>query len=372
MAKRYLPSRSGQAGAKIKRPVFRGSRFSQNRQSDGPNWQIISAIVAGVVVVLIIGGVFIVNTFFKPAEPLVTATAVVAISATPVETPLSTTTPLPVATDTPQPVAASPKPLPDALPPDIPALQQYMLQLINQDRNANGLSEVGWDSTASAAGQGHAQEMAQFLYFSHWNLDGYGPDYRYSLAGGLDNSRENVYLSTITPGFGPTSLEEWKEWVREAQQGLMNSEGHRQNILAPEHTHVGIGLAYNSEMGRFTLVQEFVDHYVKISSIPSQVTLGYTINISGKLLPGASDPAIALGYEVFPSKKTVEELNKTGTYIPAVEIYETIPVITDDKGNFNQDVVLNSDNRSGLYHLIVWVDTVFGQVTALDIIIRGQ
>jgi len=44
-----------------------------------------------------------------------------------------------------------------------------------------------------ARGQRHSDEMAQFGYMSHWNMDGYGPEYRYSRAGGVDKAQENVY-----------------------------------------------------------------------------------------------------------------------------------------------------------------------------------
>jgi uncharacterized protein YkwD len=129
-------------------------------------------------------------------------------------------------------------------------LQKAMLEFINRDRRANGLSPVEWDAAAASAGQQHAQEMADLGYVSHWNIDGYGPDYRYTQAEGLDVVFENVYrLVTRRSDGAAGTISDWRRAVEEAQAALMESEGHRANILAPEHTHVGIGIAYNVAAG---------------------------------------------------------------------------------------------------------------------------
>lgn len=45
--------------------------------------------------------------------------------------------------------------------------------------------------------------------------------------------------------------------VQKAHDSLMNSPGHRQNILSPDYTHIGIGIKKGSSYGNI-FTQEFV------------------------------------------------------------------------------------------------------------------
>ena len=247
-----------------------------------------------------------------------------------------------------------------------------MLTLINEDRRANGLSELAWDSTAAKAGLRHAQEMARFGYLSHWDLEGHGPDYRYSLAGGLDSVRENVYMYEHSLGGGPTTADEWENLVQQAHQALMESPLHRDNVLAPEHTHAGIGIAYELGSGRLRIAQEFVDRYLRLYSLPRQVSQGSTVTVLGQLESNATSPLLSLAYEPFPEPMSVAELNETDTYESAAEVYDTVPILVDDKGRFGPSALLNYQGRSGLYHVRIWVDTPFGQVLAADTVIEAR
>jgi len=247
-----------------------------------------------------------------------------------------------------------------------------MLTLINQDRQANGLASVAWDEAAAAAGLAHAEEMAQFGHVSHWNLEGQGPDYRYTVAGGLNHVRENVHLYWHSPGAGPDSREAWETLIRQAQQSLMESSLHQDNILAPEHTHVGIGIAYNADTGHLAIAQEFVNHYVTLQPLPSRASLGEAIVIQGRLEAGAVNPFINLAYEPFPATLTVTELKATGTYESPAEIYEVVPLSADAGGRFSQSVNLDNRGQAGLYHVRVGVETKFGRVLAADVVVGVQ
>ena len=247
-----------------------------------------------------------------------------------------------------------------------------MLTLVNQDRQANGLALVAWDEAATAAGLAHAEEMAQFGYMSHWNLEGQGPDYRYTMAGGLDHVRENVHLYWHSPGAGPVSREAWETLIRQAQQSLMESPPHQDNILAPEHTDVGIGIAYNATTGHLGVAQEFVDHYVTLQPLPSRASLGEAIVIRGRLEAGAINPLINRAYEPFPAALTLAELRDTGTYESQAAIYEVVPLNVDAEGRFSQSVILDNRGQAGLYHVRVWVETKFEQVLAADVIVGVQ
>jgi uncharacterized protein YkwD len=333
--------------------------------------------------VLIIGVGLIVVVFlttrqvFRPRFALTTTPTVTTISAsTSISSPPAELTPtmiaLGVPTATPTAVALSPTAAASVPAADVPALQGLMLNLINQDRQANGLKPVLWDKIATLAGLAHADEMARFGYMSHWNLEGQGPDYRYSQAGGLNTVRENVFLYQHSLGTGPASRGDWEALIRKAQQSLMDSPGHRENILAREHTHVGLGIAYNADAGRLTIAQEFVDQYIALQPERRLIPVGEKVTISGRLMAGATMPVINLAYETYPKIMTIDALNATGTYTSPAETYQAIALKTNSDGQFSQPIVLDYKRQTGLYHIRVWVETDHGKTLASDVVVSVQ
>lgn len=256
----------------------------------------------------------------------------------------------------------------EGVPPDITALQRLMHQLINEDRRASGLTEVAWDEKAALAGTQHATEMSQYGYISHLNLDGYGPDYRYSMAGGTHIAMENVKSHSY--GDAPQSAEVWEQWIQAAQESLMSDEAERTNILTPEHTHVGIGIAYDSQTGYLAIVQEFTNQYINIQPLPHSVSLGQSVELVGRINPGVSNPIINLAYEPLPASLRLEDL-QPGIYNSPAEIYSrNMPVNVSDDGQVLATLSLNNDEQPGLYHIQVWADTEFGQVQVINIVLQ--
>ncbi len=252
------------------------------------------------------------------------------------------------------------------------ALAGYMLDLVNQDRRAAGLAEVQWDAGAASAGQQHATEMAEAGYFSHWSLEGLGPDHRYAFAGGASSVMENLHLHWRTPGFGPRNEADWREVIRKAEESLMQSPGHRANILAPEHTHVGIGMAYNPQQGRFLLAQEFTNHYVVLQPLPERVPLGSSVVVTGQLWNGGTEPLLNLAYEPLPAPLSVAELNSRSTYESVAEIYGPLSLRADRNGAFSRTVRLDHGGKPGLYHIRIWVNTGSAVVLATEVIMRVE
>ena len=142
----------------------------------------------------------------------------------------------------------------------------YMLELINAQRTRAGLNPVTLGDNAAA--QRHADAALVGCFSSHWDLDGLKPYMRYSLAGGYQSNAENVtgLNYCIRSGrFAP--LSPLRQEVREIMTGLMDSPGHRANILRPWHRRVNIGLART----RFNIraVQHFEGDYVQLDQLPT-------------------------------------------------------------------------------------------------------
>jgi uncharacterized protein YkwD len=123
---------------------------------------------------------------------------------------------------------ANPRPRPD--------LEAQMLQLINRERAAEGLNPLRADPELVEVARAHSRDMFARGYFSHVTPDGKDPfdrirqaQVRYITAG------ENLALA-------PT--------LQQAHQGLMNSPGHRANILRPAFGRVGIGIVDGGMRGQ--------------------------------------------------------------------------------------------------------------------------
>ena len=380
LKRRSTPPRRPTSSRPDARKPKRPSRPSSGRNRPGqanntPNWMLIGGGLAAVFILIVIG-FFVSQILRNDEEDNVAATAVIATPSTSDDMlPSIANTPTDTATEMVDEATAVIPPedtAPVFQPPDIAALQQYMQSLINADRLANGQSELGWDEAAARASMAHAQEMASVGYMSHWNLQGYGPDYRYTRAGGLSYARENVYSYEHTPNSSltPTSAESWRELIAAAQESLMNSEGHRANILSPEHTAVGVGIAYDVENGRLRIAQVFTGRYVVIEPLPLQVALGEQVVVNGRLLATASNPLINLAYEPYPTPLGLSDLRNTGAYDSPAEIFDVVNITVNADRSFSQPVPLNHDDKPGFYHMRVWVDTVHGSTLAANIIIE--
>lgn len=255
-------------------------------------------------------------------------------------------------------------------PPRLERLRQVMLELINRDRAAAGLAYVQTDSLAAQVGQAHAEEMAANLYMSHWNLRGLGPDLRYGMVGGRDAVMENVYMSWRRYSNGtPVPIDDWEHVVRKVQASLMTSLGHRANVLKPEHTHVGIGIAYNRQTGDIRVTQEFVNHYLELDPLPQTASLGDMLAVSGRLLSGATVPLINLDYEPLPRAMSAAELNATRTYTSPAQFVTAITPQTDTQGRFKATVPLVRGKQPGVYHVRVWVIASKERILATDAVV---
>lgn len=109
------------------------------------------------------------------------------------------------------------------------AEEQQMLNLVNQERSSRGLKPLSLDSRLTSVARAYSQEMVKNNFFSHTSaVDGSSPFDRIKRAG-------------ITYKYAGENLA-YNSSVSAAHTALMNSDGHRRNILNPNFTHIGIGI----------------------------------------------------------------------------------------------------------------------------------
>lgn len=109
-----------------------------------------------------------------------------------------------------------------------PELEARMLELINKERQANGLRLLTGDPELTVVARKHSGDMFTRGYFAHETPEGRSPFDRMHDGGvRFQAAGENLALA-------PT--------LQVAHSGLMNSPGHRANILAKDFGRVGIGI----------------------------------------------------------------------------------------------------------------------------------
>jgi uncharacterized protein YkwD len=107
-------------------------------------------------------------------------------------------------------------------------LERQMLQRVNQERTKRGLKALAWDGRLADVGRAHSRDMLAKSYFAHEDPKGLTVADRARKAG--------VFYLVIGENlaFAPT--------LAIAHEGLMQSPGHRANILRPGFTRLGIGI----------------------------------------------------------------------------------------------------------------------------------
>ena len=199
--------------------------------------------------------------------------------------------------------------------------KRYMLALINAERKKAGVPPVELGDNIAA--QLHAESALANCFSSHWGIDGFKPHMRYSLAGGYQSNAENGSGSDYC-----IKEEDWYEpiWsveeeIRLVMEGLMDSPGHRENILDKWHKKVNIGLAW--DIYNFSAYQHFEGDYVEYEKLPS-IDNGI-LSFAGRVKNVASfhdneDPGVQIYYDPPPHTLTRGQVARTYCYDGGIQI----------------------------------------------------
>ncbi|MFI5241190.1 MAG: CvpA family protein [Microgenomates group bacterium] len=124
------------------------------------------------------------------------------------------------------------------------ASETQMFQMVNEERKKRGIEPLVWDPKIVPVARAHAKDMWERHYFSHYSPEGNDVGYR------LDTAKIKYSVAGENLAMAPT--------LQTAHTGLMNSEGHRENILETRFKKVGIGVIDNGIYGKM-FVQVFTD-----------------------------------------------------------------------------------------------------------------
>lgn len=119
--------------------------------------------------------------------------------------------------------------------------ERQMLDLVNKARTQLGIKALEWNEQRAEVARNHSKDMFNRGYFSHYSKEGKDVGNR------LDESGINYTYAGENLALAPD--------VTRAHIGLMNSEGHRRNILDPAFSKIGIGVIDGGVYGKmFTQV----------------------------------------------------------------------------------------------------------------------
>lgn len=120
--------------------------------------------------------------------------------------------------------------------------ENAMIDMVNKERATRGLKALLFDSKLREIARNHSEDMLKRGYFAHFSPEGK------SVAERTNEAGVDFLVIGENLAFAPN--------VEAAQRGLMNSEGHKANILSPDYGKIGVGVFDGGAYGKM-FVQVF-------------------------------------------------------------------------------------------------------------------
>lgn len=146
-------------------------------------------------------------------------------------------------------------------------VERLILELVNENRRREGrgaLKDLVRDEALDAIARKHSDDMLARHFFDHVNPDGLAAADRIALDHrqlvGLTG--ENIWMAS---GYSPAGARQTAELI---VKEWMESPGHRENILRPGYTHLGVGVSVRGGELRatqnFALIRALVEQPVPL------------------------------------------------------------------------------------------------------------
>ena len=154
-----------------------------------------------------------------------------------------TPTASPAATVTPKPAVTPAAPSTVKPSTDASDLEKQMVDLINAERAKAGISALRINDKVTEVARAKSKDMIDKDYFSHTSPT-YGSPFQMLTTFGVSYRAAGENIAT-------------NRSMQNAHTALMNSSGHRQNILSSSYKSIGIGIVANAR-GYLYITQMFI------------------------------------------------------------------------------------------------------------------
>jgi len=160
-----------------------------------------------------------------------------------------------------------------ALPPSYSAAEKNIFEQLNQERVKAGLPALEWNDLAADAARRHARMLSENGELSHQYAGEPSLPERLGATGArFTNAAENVARTEV---------------LEDVHPALMNSSGHRANMLNPAYNAVGIGVV--EKKGRLYVTQDFLFLVPVYSEEQFGAALAETVHAARKSLEARAD-----------------------------------------------------------------------------------
>jgi len=139
-------------------------------------------------------------------------------------------------------------PGPSLTPVPLPQVEEAIFTLTNDLRRQHGLAPLHRDEAYQKAARDYSTDMLQRNFFGHRDPQGI------SLPDRLPGQKQfTLWGENIWTGRG-FPLDQNLRLAQTIMANWMVSPGHRKNILTPEYTHLGVGVAARGQEVRATQI----------------------------------------------------------------------------------------------------------------------
>lgn len=122
--------------------------------------------------------------------------------------------------------------------PSRSVIERQALDLVNATRVRFGRQALSWCSKAGTSARLHSEEMVKYNYLSHDSKNG-------------DTFMDRMHDAGVICKGGAENIAAGYTRVIFAHEALMNSSGHRNNILNAKWTHLGVGMEHGTSSNTY-------------------------------------------------------------------------------------------------------------------------
>ncbi|MCB5252655.1 MAG: CAP domain-containing protein [Candidatus Cloacimonadaceae bacterium] len=138
--------------------------------------------------------------------------------------------------------------------------EKEVWRLTNIERSRHSLKALAYDSGLARLARFHSQNMQKRGFFSHRDPQGYQVTERQK------RYYPTLVVSNIGENIGRFRNEAGTFTPQELVSGWMASPSHKENVLHPDYTHLGVGIAIQGDTMYAT--QNFATPLIKMKSNP--------------------------------------------------------------------------------------------------------
>ena len=222
------------------------------------------------------------------------------------------------------------------LPRSLRTMEWKMLSLLNKDRKTHNLKSLRMQEDLREVARLHSRDMARKNYFEHENIVGETPFDRLNQAGVTD----------VIAGENLAKIRGYQIPVQRAQIGLMNSPGHRANILKSDYNCVGIGIVKGMDKS-YIFTQNFAKRtLVFTKKIKKVVRMKKGLTMKGFFFNKPGDIIYQVKSDIKDDKPLYEKLIKA----KGKSFKFTIPFA--ETGIYNVILYMGTEQASKKFHVV--------------------